>query len=73
MTLLDDYEVPYKLRGTSIISRMLKSVPPDLLRRTGIDELIFSVRFLSVLGSWKGGLSHPVPVSERNARIPTQP
>lgn len=43
MTLLDDYEVVYKLRGVAIISRMLKTVPPDLLRRTGVDELIFSV------------------------------
>jgi hypothetical protein len=43
MTLLDDYEVVYKLRGIAIISQMLKTVPPDLLRRTGVDELIFSV------------------------------
>lgn len=43
MTLLDDYQVTYKLHGISIISRMLKTVPPDLLRRTGVDELIFSV------------------------------
>jgi len=42
MTLLDDYEVAYKLRGIAITSRMLKTVPPDLLRRTGVDELIFS-------------------------------
>lgn len=44
MTLLDDYEVPYKLRGIAVISQMLKTVPPDLLRRTGVDDLIFSVR-----------------------------
>lgn len=43
MTLLDDYDVSYKLRGIAIISRVLKTVPPDLLRRTGVDELIFSV------------------------------
>lgn len=43
MTLLDDYEAPYKLRGITIISRMLKTVHPDLLRRTGVDDLIFSV------------------------------
>jgi hypothetical protein len=43
MTLLDDYEVAYKLHGIAIIARMLKTVPPDLLRRTGVDELIFSV------------------------------
>jgi len=46
MSLLDDYEVVYKLRGIAIVSRMLKAVPPDLLRRTGVDELIFSVRLL---------------------------
>ena len=46
MTLLDDHEAPYKLRGIAIIFRMLKAVPPDLLRRTGVDELIFSVCFL---------------------------
>lgn len=44
MTLLDDYEVAYKLRGITIISQMLKTVPPDLLRRTGVYDLIFSVR-----------------------------
>lgn len=43
MTLLDDYEAACKLRGIAIISGMLKNVPPDLLRRTGVDELIFSV------------------------------
>jgi len=42
MTLLDDYEVAYKLRGITTVSRMLKTVPPDLLRRTGVDDLIFS-------------------------------
>ena len=46
MTLLDDYEASYKLRGIAIISQMLKAVPPDLLRRTGVDELIFSVCLL---------------------------
>lgn len=44
MTLLDDYEAPYKLHGIAVISQMLKTVPPDLLRRTGVGELIFSVR-----------------------------
>lgn len=45
MTLLDDYEVRYKLPGVRIISEMLDRVPPELLRRTGMDGLIFSVRF----------------------------
>lgn len=43
MTLLDDHEAAYKLRGIAIVSQMIKTVPPDLLRRTGVDELIFSV------------------------------
>jgi hypothetical protein len=44
MTLLDDYEAPYKLRGIRIVSEMLERVPADLLRRTGVDGLLFSVR-----------------------------
>lgn len=47
MTLLDDYEAAYKLRGITIISQMLKTVPPDLLRQTGVDDLIFSVGLAS--------------------------
>jgi hypothetical protein len=43
MTLLDDYEAPYKLRGIKIVSEMLERVPKDLLKRTGVDELLFTV------------------------------
>jgi hypothetical protein len=43
MTLLDDYEAPYKLRGIRIVSEMLEQVPMDLLRRTGVDGLLFTV------------------------------
>lgn len=43
MTLLDDYEAPYKLRGIKIVSDMLERVPVDILRRTGIDGLLFTV------------------------------
>lgn len=43
MTLLDDYEAPYKLRGISIVSEMLERVPKELLKRTGVDGLLFGV------------------------------
>lgn len=43
MTLLDDYEAAYKLRGIRIVSEMLERVPRELLKRTGVDELLFSV------------------------------
>lgn len=45
MTLLDDYEAVYKLRGIETVSEMLKEVPKELLRRTGVDGLLLSVRF----------------------------
>lgn len=40
MTLLDDYEAPYKLHGIRVVSKMLERVPSDLLRRTGVDGLL---------------------------------
>jgi uncharacterized protein YfaT (DUF1175 family) len=43
MTLLDDYEAKYKLWGVRIVLEMLKHVPNDLLRRTGVDGLLRSV------------------------------
>ncbi|KAJ3551934.1 hypothetical protein NM688_g4421 [Phlebia brevispora] len=42
MTLLDDYEARYKIPGVRVISEMLDRVPPELLRRTGIDGLILA-------------------------------
>ncbi|KZP21729.1 hypothetical protein FIBSPDRAFT_919497 [Athelia psychrophila] len=42
MTLQDDYEAPYKLQGILITYKMIERVPKDLLRRTGVDELLFS-------------------------------
>ncbi|EDR04901.1 uncharacterized protein LACBIDRAFT_303763 [Laccaria bicolor S238N-H82] len=42
MTLLDDYEAKYKLWGVRITLEMLKHVPKDLLRRTGVDGLLRS-------------------------------
>lgn len=43
MTLLDDYEIRYKIEGMKIVDAMLRNVPPDLLRRTGVTELLFTV------------------------------
>ncbi|KZT12651.1 uncharacterized protein LAESUDRAFT_640616 [Laetiporus sulphureus 93-53] len=42
MTILDDYEAMYKLQGIHIVAEMLVHVPADLLRRTGVDGLLFS-------------------------------
>ncbi|KAL4075627.1 hypothetical protein J3A83DRAFT_4369827 [Scleroderma citrinum] len=42
MTFLDDYEVPYKIRGVHLVSKMLTRVPPNLLLRTGVDGLLFT-------------------------------
>ncbi|KAL4241319.1 TTI2 family protein [Abortiporus biennis] len=42
MILLDDYEAKYKLRGILIVSEMLNTVPPELLLRTGINQLLFT-------------------------------
>lgn len=44
MALLDDYEARYKLQGVQIVSVMLQQVPKELLKRTGVDGLIRSVR-----------------------------
>lgn len=43
MTLLDDYEARYKLRGIHLVSQLLEAAPPDLLQRTGIDSLLLKV------------------------------
>ena len=48
MTLLDDYEAKYKLWGVRIVLEMLRHVPKDLLRRTGVDGLLRSVSISSV-------------------------
>ena len=48
MTLLDDYESYYKLKGLIMVSELLKHVPPETLKRTGIDGLLISVRQLAV-------------------------
>jgi len=43
MTFLDDFEASYKLRGVRLVSDLLARVPPDLLKRTGVDGLLFTV------------------------------
>ncbi|PPQ70481.1 hypothetical protein CVT24_013288 [Panaeolus cyanescens] len=50
MAFLDDYEVNYKLRGVLLVQEMLAKFPKDLLRRTGIDDLLRT--------SLRGCLSH---------------
>lgn len=45
MTLLDDYEAEYKLKGIIIVWEMLEKVPGELLKRTGVDGLLFTVRY----------------------------
>ncbi|KAB5594051.1 WW domain-containing oxidoreductase [Ceratobasidium theobromae] len=40
-TLLDDYHPPYRIRGVNVAQILLKKTPATLLRRTGIDELMF--------------------------------
>ncbi len=44
MTLLDDYQGLYKLRGVQIVAVMLGNVPGQLLKRTGVDSLLIQVR-----------------------------
>lgn len=44
MSFLDDYQAPYKRLGVRLVSDMLTRVPSDLLLRTGVDVLMFTVR-----------------------------
>ena len=48
MILLDDYESYYKLKGLIVVSELLKHVPSESLKRTGVDGLLISVRQLAV-------------------------
>lgn len=43
MTLLDDFEVRYKLQGVIIVQEMLLRLPKELIKRTGVDGLIQQV------------------------------
>ncbi|KAK0505432.1 hypothetical protein EDD18DRAFT_1316381 [Armillaria luteobubalina] len=40
MSLLDDYEARYKIKGVRIVSEMLHIVPKMLLKHTGVDGLL---------------------------------
>jgi hypothetical protein len=46
MTYLDDYQPAYKVYGVEMVNEMLQAAPPELLKRTGLDELLRSVRLL---------------------------
>lgn len=43
MTLLDDFRAQHKLEGVQIVSLMLPTIPKEVLRRSGVDQLIFTV------------------------------
>lgn len=59
MTVLDDYEVHYKLLGVQIVSEMLQKAPAEILRRTGVDDLLFTVSSLSPHVGPPSSDSHP--------------
>ncbi|TDL29607.1 hypothetical protein BD410DRAFT_780065 [Rickenella mellea] len=42
MTFLDDYQAVYKLKGVKLVSEMLANVPKMLLKRTGVDQLLYT-------------------------------
>ncbi|KAF8591494.1 hypothetical protein K439DRAFT_1553144 [Ramaria rubella] len=42
MTLLDDYQSHYRLKGLIVVSALLDHVPPESLKRTGVDGLLVS-------------------------------
>jgi hypothetical protein len=43
MTLLDDYQMRWKISGLRVVSDLLDTVPPTLLSRTGLDGLLYKV------------------------------
>lgn len=43
MTILDDYDPPFRMRGIAIARDMLRVVDVQLLKRTRIDALLTSV------------------------------
>jgi hypothetical protein len=45
MTLLDDYQMRWKISGLRVVSDLLDTVPPTLLSRTGLDGLLYKVNF----------------------------
>ncbi len=49
MTLLDDHSAKWRLRALAVGSQFLENVPPDLLRRTGMQDLLMKACFLDLL------------------------
>lgn len=49
MTFLDDYQARYKLKGVDMASKLVKRAPIDLVKRTGLAQLLQNVRILSIL------------------------
>jgi hypothetical protein len=43
MTILDDYDPPFRMRGIAIARDMLRVVDVQLLKRTRIDALLTTV------------------------------
>ena len=44
MTLVDDFDPPFKIRGIEISHEMLTKLDTGLLKRTGLDTLLSNVR-----------------------------
>lgn len=44
MTYLDDYQAQYKFEGVKLVNEMLRTVPPVLLKRSGVGDLLYTVR-----------------------------
>ena len=46
MTLLDDFEVGWKISGVKVARALVQNAPPELLKRTGVSDLLYEVSFL---------------------------
>jgi hypothetical protein len=57
MTLLDDYDASWKLIGVDAARGMISSAPPELLTRTGVDNLLYTVRASFSPGHHAGALN----------------
>lgn len=66
MTLVDDYEIPYRIRGICIVSKMLECVPQGLLIRTGIGSLLLRSLTISLTH-----LNNPETADLIRATVPT--
>ncbi|KAJ8585420.1 hypothetical protein M405DRAFT_865407 [Rhizopogon salebrosus TDB-379] len=66
MTFLDDFEASYKLQGVRLVSDLLYRVPPELLKRTGVDGLLFT----SLSGTFNH-LRDPLTPNLIRAAVPT--